>query len=57
MNELIAGFVNNSVFKSAGVVDAELSAKARRDLKGIIELSEGIKKSSEKLNKAAQKSQ
>lgn len=57
LNELIAGFVNNSVFKSAGVVDAELSAKARRDLERIIELSEGIKKSSEKLNKAAQKSQ
>lgn len=57
LNELIAGFVNNPVFKSAGVVDAELSGKARRDLEGIIELSGGIKKSSEKLNKAAQKSQ
>ena len=57
LGELILGFVNNPVFKSAGVVDAELSVKARRDLEGIIELSEGIKKSSEILNKVAQKSQ
>ena len=57
LGELIVGFVNNPVFKSAGVVDAELSAKARRDLEGIIELSAGIKKSSERLNKVAQKSQ
>ncbi len=55
LNELIAGFMSNPIFKSTGVVDAELSAKARRDLEGIIELSEGIKKSSERMNKAAQK--
>ena len=57
LTELINGFVNNPVFKSTGVVDAELSAKARRDLEEIVELSGGIKKSSERLSKVAQKSQ
>ncbi len=56
LNELIFGFVNNPLFQNANTVDAELSAKARRDLEEIIELSGGIKKSSEK-SKAAQKSQ
>ena len=36
------------------VVDAQLSLQARRDLEGIIALSEQVKKCSEKLNKAAQ---
>ena len=57
LSGLILGFVSNPLFQNVNTVDAELSAKARRDLEGIIELSEGIKKSSEKLNKAAQKSQ
>lgn len=57
LSGLILGFVSNPLFQNANTVDAELSAKARRDLEGIIELSEGIKKSSERLNKVAQKSQ
>ncbi len=57
LGKLIAGFAHNPVFKEANVVDARLSAKARRDLEEIIELSGQVKKSSEKLNKAVQKSQ
>ena len=48
---LIAGFVNNPMFKEVKVVDAQWSAKARRDLEEIIELSDGIKRSSRKLDK------
>jgi hypothetical protein len=55
LGKLIAGFAHNPVFKETNVVDAQLSAKARRDIEEIIELSGQIKKSSEKLNKAAQK--
>lgn len=51
LGELVAGFVSNPIFKNTGVVDAQTSAKARRDLEEIAELSDGIKKSSEKLSK------
>ncbi len=54
--KLIVGFVNNPVLKDANVIDAELSVKARRDLDEIIELSGHVKRSSEKLNKATEKS-
>lgn len=57
LDKLITGFVTNSVFASADVVDAQLAIKARRDLEEIIELSSGIKKTGEKLSKVAQKSQ
>jgi hypothetical protein len=57
LSGLIFGFVNNPLFQNANTVDAELSAKARRDLEEIIELSKGIKKSSERLGKVSQKSQ
>ena len=55
LNGLIRSFVMNPVFKSAGVVDAQLSAKARRDLEDIIELSDKIRKSSEKSSKTSGK--
>ena len=57
ISELIIGFVSNPMFQNANTVDAQHSAKARRDLEEIIELSSGIRKSSERLNKAAQKLQ
>jgi hypothetical protein len=57
LGKLIAGFAHNPVFKEPKVVDAQMSAKARRDLEEIIALSEQVKKSSEKMNKLAQKSQ
>jgi hypothetical protein len=56
LGKLIAGFAHNPVFKEPKVVDAQLSAKARRDLEEIIELSNQVRKSSERLNKTAQKS-
>jgi hypothetical protein len=55
LNKLILGFVNNPIFKEANVVDVQLSVKAKHDLEDIIEMSEQIKKSSEKLNKIARK--
>jgi len=51
LKKLIIGFVNNPIFREANVVDVQLSAKAKYDLEDIIEMSEQIKKSSEKLNK------
>lgn len=54
LNQRIVGFVNNPLFKQADVLDAQASRDARRDLDLIIELSGSIKKSSEKLGKAAQ---
>ena len=57
LDELINGFAHNPAFREARPDDAELSAKARRDLEGIIELSGRIKEGGEKLFKAAQKSQ
>jgi hypothetical protein len=51
LKKLIIGFVNNPIFREANVVDVQLSAKAKHDLEDIIELSEQIKKCSEKLNK------
>jgi hypothetical protein len=57
LKKLIIGFVNNPIFREANVVDVQLSAKAKHDLEDIIEASEQIKKSSEKLSKLARKTQ
>jgi hypothetical protein len=57
LRKLIVGFVNNPIFREANVVDVQLSAKAKHDLEDIIEVSEQIKKSSEKLSKLARKTQ
>jgi hypothetical protein len=51
LEKLIIGFANNPIFREANVVDVQLSARAKHDLEDIIELSEQIEKSSEKLNK------
>jgi len=45
-------FVENPVFESSKVIDARLSEQAGRDLRQIIELSKGIRKSSERLSRA-----
>jgi hypothetical protein len=52
LDRLIKSFVTNPVFTDAGVIDAELAAKARGDLDEIIDLSEIIKKHAATLNKA-----
>jgi hypothetical protein len=57
LRKLVIGFVNNPIFREANIVDVQLSAKARHDLEDIIEVSELIKKSSEKLGKLASKTQ
>ncbi|HJQ31101.1 MAG TPA: hypothetical protein VJ866_02925 [Pyrinomonadaceae bacterium] len=56
LDRLVYSFVHNPGFQSVKVVDAEWSARARNDLEGIIELSGRLKKSSEQLHRAAQKS-
>ena len=53
LNNHIASFVTNPLFEASGVLDVEFSTKASRDLKRIIEISDAIRKSVEKLNKAA----
>ena len=57
LDELIISFVSNPVFQSVNVVYAQLSAQARWNLEEIIELSGQVKKRSEQLHKAAEKSQ
>jgi hypothetical protein len=57
LDDLILSFVHNPVFQSVNVIDAQMSMKARRDLEAIIDLSDKIKKSSERLSKSADKSQ
>ena len=54
LDKLVIEFVDNPIFLQPTVVNVPMSAKARRDLEAIIELSEQIKKSSEKLKKIAQ---
>lgn len=52
LDRLVRSFVTNPVFTDAGVINAELAAKARGDLDEIIDLSDKVKKHSAKLNKA-----
>ena len=51
MFKRIDSFTENPVFKVPDVVDVQQSAKANRDLRHIILLSEGIRKRAERLNK------
>jgi hypothetical protein len=55
INALVQSFVTNPMFQQLGTVDANNSMKARRDLDGIIRLSEQAHKCAEALNKAAGK--
>jgi hypothetical protein len=52
LSKSINEFVENPLFESARVVNAGLSAQARRDLQQIIYLSNQIRKTSERLNRA-----
>ena len=51
MVKRIDSFTENPVFKVPDVVDVQQSAKANRDLRHILLLSEGIRKTAERLNK------
>lgn len=55
LNDLITSFVKNPLFQQGANVDYRQVAKARRDLDGIIDFSDKIRKSTEKLAKAAAK--
>jgi hypothetical protein len=49
----IESFVTNPVIKTPGTVDIQQLAKARRDLKAVIELGDRINKSAERLKKSS----
>jgi len=51
LNDLIQQFVTNPIFKNVNTMDAELAARAKRDLVGIIDLSHRLEKSARKLAK------
>jgi hypothetical protein len=51
LDKLILDFVDNPIFEQARTVDVKQAAKARRNLEEIVEISEQIKKCSEKLKK------
>lgn len=53
LDELVGAFASNPVFREINRVDAKLSAKARRDLDEIIELSDRMMKSCAQLNHSA----
>jgi hypothetical protein len=55
LDALVNSFVWNPSFQQPGVVDAEHSLKARRELEAILKLSVRIKKCAEALSKAAAK--
>ncbi|HEV2912984.1 MAG TPA: hypothetical protein VGX92_06685 [Pyrinomonadaceae bacterium] len=50
---LIFSFTENPILKNPGTVDVEQSAKAGRDLLGIVEISSTVKKSAEKLKQSS----
>jgi hypothetical protein len=52
LSKSIQAFAENPLFESAKVVDAGLSAQARRDLQQIINLSKQIRKTGERLSRA-----
>lgn len=55
LDNLVLEFVNNPIFEHTRIVNVEQAAKARRDLEDIIEMSEQIKKGSERLKNTAPK--
>jgi hypothetical protein len=55
LDVLIQSFVWNPVFQQSGIVDVQNSARARRDLDGIVKLSEQIRKSAEAEGKSGGK--
>ena len=51
--ELMSGFLNNPVFSDMGTLDTQLALKARRDLEGLIEMCDAVKKGADQLGKHA----
>jgi len=52
LDKLIIGFVTNPIFRSLGTLDTRQGIKVRQDLIRIIELSQSIKLSAEKMEKS-----
>ena len=55
MVKRIDSFTENPVFKVPDVIDVQQSAKANRDLRHIILLSEGIRKTADRLSRTHKK--
>ncbi len=53
LGQLVERFVRNPIFREVKVIDAQSSARARRDLQAIITISDRLRKESEKLDKGA----
>jgi hypothetical protein len=51
LGQLVERFVRNPIFREVNVIDAQSSARARRDLQSIIAISDRLKRESEKLDK------
>ena len=51
--QLMSAFLNNPIFSDMGTLDTQLALKARRDLDGLIEMCEVVKKGADKLSKSA----
>ncbi|HEX8501444.1 MAG TPA: hypothetical protein VF659_12750 [Pyrinomonadaceae bacterium] len=51
--ELMSAFLDNPVFSDMGTLDTQLALKARRDLDGLIEMSEVVRKGADQLGKRA----
>ena len=51
LGQLVERFVHNPIFREVKVIDAQASARARRDLQSIITISDRLKRESEKLDK------
>jgi hypothetical protein len=54
LGQLVERFVRNPLFREVNVIDAQASARARRDLEAIIEISGRLKKESERLDRGSQ---
>lgn len=57
LDNLVMEFVNSPIFVQTKTVDMQMAVKARGVLDGIIEVSDRIRKSNEKLKKQASKTQ
>ena len=55
LDNLIMGFVTSPLFQNTTVTDANLRLKAGRDLDGIIDMSQTIRKTAERLSKTPAK--
>ena len=55
LNKMFDAFLHNPIFSDMGAVDQQLAAKARRDLEGIITLSDKVRKNADKMSKSGDK--